>query len=189
MSWTACYDDNCLTHLSEKEGSGWFPRKPKTRKREQGTENIPDSTGPLDWDPCTSEDELPTPDELEKSVANLLDQIKETETFWAEPGETEKEGEIHTDDSNESDDEETYQTGHVYIHRGGQKALMPNGGIIYCMLVKGIAILGSRLACAEEHADLIQNTRNNWVDATKYMMTPRVKEDAAPAGSVERWRL
>ena len=24
LSWTACYDDNCLIHLSEKEGTGWF---------------------------------------------------------------------------------------------------------------------------------------------------------------------
>lgn len=25
MSWTACYDNDCLTHLGDKEGSGWFP--------------------------------------------------------------------------------------------------------------------------------------------------------------------
>jgi hypothetical protein len=24
MSWTACYDDQCRIHLSEKEGAGWF---------------------------------------------------------------------------------------------------------------------------------------------------------------------
>ena len=23
LSWTACYDDNCRVHISEKEGSGW----------------------------------------------------------------------------------------------------------------------------------------------------------------------
>ena len=28
MSWTACYDDECLVHMSEKSG-GWFPKKPK----------------------------------------------------------------------------------------------------------------------------------------------------------------
>ena len=28
MSWTACYDDECLVHLSEKSG-GWFPKEPK----------------------------------------------------------------------------------------------------------------------------------------------------------------
>lgn len=27
MSWTACYDDNCRVHMSEKMDSGWFPRK------------------------------------------------------------------------------------------------------------------------------------------------------------------
>ena len=25
MSWTACYDDECYTHISNKQGSGWFP--------------------------------------------------------------------------------------------------------------------------------------------------------------------
>lgn len=27
LSWTACYDDSCRVHLSDKEGSGWFPTK------------------------------------------------------------------------------------------------------------------------------------------------------------------
>ena len=29
MSWTACYDDECLVHMSEKDGKGWFPKQPK----------------------------------------------------------------------------------------------------------------------------------------------------------------
>ena len=29
MSWTACYDDQCRVHLSEKQGSGWYPTKPR----------------------------------------------------------------------------------------------------------------------------------------------------------------
>lgn len=31
LNWTACYDDGCYTHLSDKEGSGWFPKQPKKR--------------------------------------------------------------------------------------------------------------------------------------------------------------
>lgn len=31
LSWTACYDDNCLTHLSDKQGGGWFPTAPKKK--------------------------------------------------------------------------------------------------------------------------------------------------------------
>jgi hypothetical protein len=27
MSWTACYDDECYTHMSDKQGSGWFPTR------------------------------------------------------------------------------------------------------------------------------------------------------------------
>jgi len=32
MSWTACYDDNCYTHLGDKQGAGWFPRRPKNKR-------------------------------------------------------------------------------------------------------------------------------------------------------------
>lgn len=28
LSWTVCYDDDCPVHLSEKNGSGWFPGRP-----------------------------------------------------------------------------------------------------------------------------------------------------------------
>lgn len=28
-SWTACYYDYCSVHLSDKQGSGWFPAKPR----------------------------------------------------------------------------------------------------------------------------------------------------------------
>ena len=28
MSWTACYDDECVVHMSEK-GGRWFPKEPK----------------------------------------------------------------------------------------------------------------------------------------------------------------
>src|SRR5712691_4601541 len=27
LSWTACYDDGCNTHLGEKQGAGWYPKK------------------------------------------------------------------------------------------------------------------------------------------------------------------
>ena len=27
LSWTACTDDRCRTHLSDKEGTGWYPKK------------------------------------------------------------------------------------------------------------------------------------------------------------------
>ena len=28
LSWTGCYDDNYYIHLSDKQGSGWFPKRP-----------------------------------------------------------------------------------------------------------------------------------------------------------------
>jgi hypothetical protein len=44
LSWTACYDNDCLIHLSEKEGSGWFPTKRRRnyrKKKAQQTEGKP----------------------------------------------------------------------------------------------------------------------------------------------------
>ena len=31
LSWTACYDDYCHTHRSDKMGAGWFPKAPRRR--------------------------------------------------------------------------------------------------------------------------------------------------------------
>ena len=29
ISWTACYDDECLVHMSDKDAEGWFPKSPR----------------------------------------------------------------------------------------------------------------------------------------------------------------
>jgi hypothetical protein len=36
LSWTACYKDSCLVHKSDKDGAGWYPKKPskKATKRD-----------------------------------------------------------------------------------------------------------------------------------------------------------
>ncbi|RAL58209.1 hypothetical protein DID88_002312 [Monilinia fructigena] len=34
MSWTACYDKFCGIHRSDKEATGWFPKKEKTRNQQ-----------------------------------------------------------------------------------------------------------------------------------------------------------
>jgi hypothetical protein len=31
LSWTACYNDQCQTHQSDKDASGWYPRKPEKK--------------------------------------------------------------------------------------------------------------------------------------------------------------
>jgi hypothetical protein len=33
LSWTACYDDSCHIHYSDKMGSGWFPQRPRKGNR------------------------------------------------------------------------------------------------------------------------------------------------------------
>ena len=44
MSWTACYDDECFVHLSEKQGR-WFPKEPTkhtiNRNRPYATQPTP----------------------------------------------------------------------------------------------------------------------------------------------------
>jgi hypothetical protein len=35
LSWTSCYDNLCWTHLEDKEGANWFPRKPKLAIKQQ----------------------------------------------------------------------------------------------------------------------------------------------------------
>lgn len=37
LSWTVCYDDDCPIHLSDKNGSGWFPSGPVETKRGSNT--------------------------------------------------------------------------------------------------------------------------------------------------------
>lgn len=44
LNWTACYDDNCITHLSDKNGSGWFPKEPKKKTLAMTERRIPKRT-------------------------------------------------------------------------------------------------------------------------------------------------
>ena len=32
LSWTGCYDNDCYIHLSDKQGSGWFPKRPRGKQ-------------------------------------------------------------------------------------------------------------------------------------------------------------
>lgn len=52
LSWTACYDDSCLTHYSDKSATGWWPKETrKTKslcltKREDPEEDVESTTIP-----------------------------------------------------------------------------------------------------------------------------------------------
>jgi hypothetical protein len=41
LSWTGCYDDSCMIHFSDKDGSGWFPKEPRKKRnsRRRQTQN------------------------------------------------------------------------------------------------------------------------------------------------------
>ena len=55
LSWTACYDDQCPVHFSEKQGEGWFPQKPskkgKQPERDMEWETAYDAEPGSDWAP------------------------------------------------------------------------------------------------------------------------------------------
>ena len=36
LSWTVCYNDNCNTHRSDKEGAGWYPKKTLNNRKGKG---------------------------------------------------------------------------------------------------------------------------------------------------------
>ena len=59
MSWTACYDDECFTHIGDKQGSGWFPtRKSRSVCYSQGGPNYPFQEESSEEE---SEDDAPEP--------------------------------------------------------------------------------------------------------------------------------
>jgi hypothetical protein len=47
LSWTACYDDGCNTHIGEKQGAGWYPKKPRRPRRSH--------TEIYDWEHCVND--------------------------------------------------------------------------------------------------------------------------------------
>jgi retrotransposon gag protein/zinc knuckle protein len=80
MSWTACYDDNCNTHLSDKQGSGWFPRKPRTLAM-TGRRGISGSRGATDGRRLQKQREET---ELRNRLGDLIQPNREPE--FAYPG-------------------------------------------------------------------------------------------------------
>ena len=41
LSWTGCFDDDCYWHRSDKEGSGWYPKKPRQHKHQVDDDRNP----------------------------------------------------------------------------------------------------------------------------------------------------
>jgi hypothetical protein len=55
LSWTACYDDSCLIHKSEKDGAGWYPSKPRKQKYPV-TDHRNFYHGSTSWRECNDDD-------------------------------------------------------------------------------------------------------------------------------------
>ena len=41
LSWTGCFDDDCYWHRSDKEGSGWYPKKSRQHKHQVDDDRNP----------------------------------------------------------------------------------------------------------------------------------------------------
>jgi hypothetical protein len=81
MSWTGCYDDDCLVHLSEKDGSGWFPKKPRGQLNVLTKRYKPKPS--LQWweKPAGGSARKPTPTLQRKDAILQEDQQQESETM------------------------------------------------------------------------------------------------------------
>ncbi|KAL6689604.1 hypothetical protein J3F84DRAFT_314917 [Trichoderma pleuroticola] len=79
LHFSACYDDKCQTHLSDKQGSGWFPKGPKKRVQTLNTLGTTEHT-PNNADPYNFEEEERVLHEWEQEEAARQDRI--TQMTW-----------------------------------------------------------------------------------------------------------
>ncbi|ERF69957.1 hypothetical protein EPUS_08768 [Endocarpon pusillum Z07020] len=69
LSWTACYDDNCVVHSSDKDGAGWYPRKPRSHQSLNALFTYNDDEPEYEAD---NDDEEPGPEAM-KSYVEVLE--------------------------------------------------------------------------------------------------------------------
>src|SRR5207344_2652656 len=43
LSWTMCYTDSCITHISSKEGANWFPQGPRKQTKDFNVFSAPEA--------------------------------------------------------------------------------------------------------------------------------------------------
>ena len=82
LSWTGCYDDECLVHKSDKDATGWYPKKPqKTTKAAEIRARIEASQEPREEQSLNAIFKVP-----QKRVPNSLkydeDYVEMTTKFW-----------------------------------------------------------------------------------------------------------
>jgi hypothetical protein len=88
MSWTACYDDSCLIYLSEKDGSGYFPRggKDSYEKDEDQVQFNMAFGEPEDYGP--EEIEILSEDWHDRPTETIVLEVEPEPDDWFEIGET-----------------------------------------------------------------------------------------------------
>ncbi|KAI6787042.1 hypothetical protein KC361_g9587, partial [Hortaea werneckii] len=93
MSWTGCYDDYCKTHESDKQASGYYPKKPRKARmeinmmmrrqplqqmRDLGNSQRGRSPPPLNWEDANLQENTP-PEQEEELLEEESPQNNDTE--------------------------------------------------------------------------------------------------------------
>ncbi|KAI7212293.1 hypothetical protein KC365_g14651 [Hortaea werneckii] len=88
MHWTGCYDDYCKTHESDKQASGYYPKKPRKarmefnmmvqrqplqQKRDLGNSQRGRSPPPFNWEDATLQEN--TPPEQEEELLEEMESL------------------------------------------------------------------------------------------------------------------
>ncbi len=76
LSWTACYDDNCQTHSSDKLATGWYPKAPESSKRTMAVLRRAPALSP-----ATADDNSEYSDESQ-GTSDQEDLNRQTQDLW-----------------------------------------------------------------------------------------------------------
>lgn len=170
LSWTACYDDYCVIHQSDKEGRGWFPRRPRQRRTEKDYEEAPRL---LDTPKLPS---TPHPEELTRFKQQDVD-TGET-TVWYAPKQDD------TSDT-ESTDTTNSELGLEQLHVGKEpfKIVIPQGRLIFWSYDQGNVVLRIEVDKTGDLGNLPDFPYQQENDEESHEPKQQVKEEAARTGS------
>ena len=131
LSWTACYDDSCLIHQSEKDGSGWYPTRPKNHGKKK-------RNAPSWYQPQASDQESDTPLEYGFEEGSDKDQIEGHDSLQMMnakyPGKGPRKGKKSQEEPQLKDHCEftvLHNTGTCMVFRTRHYGLKTEGGIRY----------------------------------------------------------
>ena len=110
LSWTACYDDSCQIHQGDKDGSGWYPKKPRAHSLcATRIIRIPTKKPTGERDKTTAEWGLADGDSEVDKQQQPVDQVEYTDSDWEEVSVRTQPVQVHTQQGVEEPDQGIYQ--------------------------------------------------------------------------------